>query len=226
MAENPLLPHRKLQELYRLVERCSKLEKKQMPGGREAILAATTIHLQPGDLLSHLHTDFSAEEVAPLSRAAISDDYTPKASRLIVDAATARGFRRAGTQSLVLAYAEAATLEDGWGEALAFAQTERLPFVLFVADRNSRSIKPKALNWANVSPLCKKLQLPTLSVDGEDAVAVFRVMQECALRARTGLGPAVAWAMLSPAGTRRTVATSPLSRLKRYMAQREIPLPR
>jgi len=222
LSENPLLPHRKLQELLRLTERCSKLEKKQR-GGREAVLAATTIHLLPGDLLLSAPDDASAEALAPLSKASVTDDFFPSraTSRLLLGAATARGFRHAGTDNIVLALATANSIEPAWEEALDFAQTERLPFVFWCTDRQTAPSRKKgALTWTSLSSTCRGLEMPTVSVDGDDAVAVFRVMQECTLRARTGLGPAAVWSVLGHGTTK----FSPLTRLKRYMAARNIPL--
>jgi hypothetical protein len=54
LPENPLLPHRKLRELHALMLRCRELDRKNkiaLPGAREALLSATAIHLQAGDLL-------------------------------------------------------------------------------------------------------------------------------------------------------------------------------
>jgi pyruvate dehydrogenase E1 component alpha subunit len=70
--------------------------------------------------------------------------------------------------------------------------------------------------------LAKKLHLPVFAVDGEDAVAVYRVMQESVLRARAGGGPAVFWAVLSP--QRPSRSDLPLARLRSYLAARRIPL--
>jgi pyruvate dehydrogenase E1 component alpha subunit len=64
------------------------------------------------------------------------------------------------------------------------------------------------------------VQLPYFPVDGEDAVAVYRVMQETSARARAGGGPSVIWAMLS--ATRLTPRQQPLRRLEAYMAARDI----
>ncbi len=68
MFENPLLPHRKLRELHALMLRCRDLERKQKLSqfaSREALLAATSIHLLPGDLLSAGPLDQTASHLAP-----------------------------------------------------------------------------------------------------------------------------------------------------------------
>jgi TPP-dependent pyruvate/acetoin dehydrogenase alpha subunit len=71
-----------------------------------------------------------------------------------------------------------------------------------------------------------------MPVDGEDAVGVYRVMQESALRARLGGGPAVIWAFMNPglnSSPSRTAdqprAKQPIARLRSYLAARQITLP-
>jgi hypothetical protein len=63
-----------------------------------------------------------------------------------------------------------------------------------------------------------------VSVDGEDAVAVYRVMQECVVRTRVIGGPAVIWALSTPATAPLTRAQQPIARLRSYMAARNIKL--
>jgi hypothetical protein len=228
LPENPLLPHRKLQELYGLMERCRTLEKKQRaPVAREAILAATSIHLEPGDFISAPASDHTLASLAPESKsdAPAPAPFATHTSRLTLAAATARGQQLSGN-NLTLAWATAHTAEP-WIEAVTLAQTHRLPFILCVPDAPPRRISKKtdALTWPALDPLCRRIHLPTLTVDGEDAVAVYRVMQEATLRARTGLGPSVIWAMLSPADKPPARTRAPISRLKKYLAARSIPLP-
>jgi pyruvate dehydrogenase E1 component alpha subunit len=244
LAENPLLPHRKLQELYTLMERCRTLERKQRSHSfaREAILAAAAIHLAPGDFLAAAPDDRSAAAVAPAAKtsAATANSSTPvpapKLPRLALAAATARGQQISGSNALTLALADAPTAEPSWPEALAWAQSQRLPFILLCADaagttERSATRKPASakttprLIWPEIDRVCRRLHLPTLSVDGEDAVALFRCMQESALRARTGAGPAVIWASILPPANGNTRAAQPLQRLRRYLAARNIPLP-
>ncbi len=67
LSENPLLPHSKLRELHALMVRCRSLERKERSRAsvREALLAATLIHLLPGDLLSAGVGDRVVETLAP-----------------------------------------------------------------------------------------------------------------------------------------------------------------
>ena len=215
------------------MERCRALEQKHghKTMAREALLAATTIHLAPGDLLCGAANDLTAVELAPLRRnGSIPEEAPlPKFARWPLAAAMARGLKVAGAEGVVLAYTQAGLPEEGWAEALAWAQTERLPIVFACADATGgkpAAKKAAAVTWASVAPVAKKLRFPVLTVDGEDAVALYRGMQESVLRARNSIGPALIWAVLSPAKTKLTRSQMPLTRLKKYLAARNIPLPR
>jgi pyruvate dehydrogenase E1 component alpha subunit len=236
LSENPLLPHARLKELHALMVRTRELERKQRAklGAREALLAATAVHLVPGDLLCSVATDTTAEELAPIGKTARLSGHVapPVESRLQAAAALACGLQASGTDAIVLAYATAGAPEPGWQAALAWAQEAQLPLVLACLDatngaapRNSGKLN-QPLTWATVNRFTKQHRLPILAVDGEDAVAVYRVMQESVIRARYGGGPAVIWAVTTPPATPLTRSHQPLARLERYLAVRKIALPR
>ena len=233
MPENPLLPNRRLKDLLELMQRCHALDRRSPKHlAREALLAATAIHLLPGDLLSSVATDTTAGTLAPPAKdnplvtwsAVVEPEKNialPKVSRLALAAAMAQGLRSAGSGGIVLALANAASPEAGWAEALAYAQRARLPLLLAVTDptagRAGRS--PNALTLPSVTKAAKKLKLPVMPVDGGDAVAVYRVMQECTLRARLGEGPAVIWGVLA-ANPSRGRSAQPIARMESYLAVR------
>jgi len=239
LPENPLLPNRKLRELHALMARCRDLDRRH-PGtpAREALLAATTMQLLPGDILCAAPGDSTLAKLAPANRSGLVHGglVTPPnqayAAKLTTAASLARGQLAASpldAPSLTLAFSVAGAPEPGWRHALSVAQHASLPLLLAVADGTGgaparrRSGGPP-LDWLNIQRLAEKLDLPVLAVDGEDAVAVYRVMQESVIRARAGGGPAVLWAVLSPQRPPRTQA--PLARLETYMAARRIPLRR
>lgn len=236
MPENPLLPHRKLSELYLLMLRCLELErsaarrKAARGGAREALLAATTMQLMPGDLLCSEPGDTTLEELAPKGKdpkvpgllAAIRD------ARLAASAAAARGLTAAGSHGLVLAYVRAGEVEAGWAEALAWAYEQRVPLVVVCEDAVNGGAGKRAgvVSWPAMQAFAKKLRLPILAVDGADAVAVYRVMQESVIRARHNDGPAVIWAVTSPRDAKMPRSQQPLGRLQSYLRVRSIPLPK
>jgi len=238
MSENPLLPHAQLRALHALMQQCRTLERKHKPTStaREALLAATSIHLQPGDLISAAPNDATPSRLAPAAkntkRTSTFDPPTTKpASRLLQAAAAARGLQAASAArdtSLLLAFAQANAPEPDWEAALTWAQQAELPLLLACADatggkpaRTTRTSEPP-LNWATISRLSHRTKLPVISVDGEDAVAIYRVMQESVLRTRMGGGPAVIWAVMNTATAKPSL--QPIARLRQYMATRKISL--
>jgi hypothetical protein len=233
LPENPLLPHRKLSELYALTLCCRDLERKARStkrGAREAILAATSMQLQPGDLLCTGASDETlAESLAPMGKTAKLSGLltTNVAARLTASAGAARGIVASTAGGLVLAYTSAGSPEPGWQDALAWAHEEQLPLIVACEDATgTRTPKKDALNWTAMQTFAKKIKFPMLVVDGEDAVAVYRVMQESVIRARYGGGPAVIWAITSPRSTKLTPSQQPIGRLKSYLKVRNIPLPK
>ncbi len=240
MSENPLLPHSKLRELHALMLQCRALERKQKSSGsaREALLAATSIHLLPGDLLSPRGGDGVAATLAPAAKKYRATgsliDASSLDARLHLCAATARGLQAAGADGVVLAFVRAGDAEPGWKAALEWAQQSQLPLVVAcvdatggVAARSSRRAEP-VLDFAAISRFSRRMKLPVLTVDGEDAVAVYRVMQESVLRARLGGGPALVWGVMTPTREAQKMRRSsqPIARLEKYMTARKIPLGR
>jgi len=238
LSENPLLPHSKLLELHALMLRCRALERKQqsLGGARAALLAATSIHLLPGDLLSAASGDSVAEQLAPEAKKSSTEGSViggaTAGGRMLRCAAAARGLQAAGAEGLVLALARAGGAESGWAAALEWVHASQLPMLVAVADatagkpsRGGKHAEP-SLDFTSMSRLAKRLKLPVLTVDGEDAVAVYRVMQESVLRARMGGGPAVLWAVMTPAAVvpKMTRSQQPIVRLEKYLAARKISL--
>lgn len=245
MSENPLLPHRKLSELYLLMLRCLDLERAaarrrgSRSSAREALLAATTVQLMPGDMLCSEADDTVAQELAPPGK----DPKVPgtlqalTGARLAACAAAARGLTAAGSNGLVLAYTRAGVAEPGWIEAMSWAHEQRVPLIVVCEDAvngggasrqtaKAGARQSQLLSWTAMQSLAKKLRLPILAVDGADAVAVYRVMQESVIRARHNDGPAVIWAVTPAKGADLPRPEKPLGRLQSYLKARSIPLPK
>lgn len=228
MADNPLLPQDRLRELHALMQRIRAMDRRRSNAAREALLAATLIHLSGGDLVSGAPDERTLRELAPKSSAGEDAHDVPQSLRIPLCAGAARGMQTAGTDRLTVAFVEAGSTEMGWADALRWASRDRLPFLLIVADDGTstgRRVSSRAaapLLWPEITKLGKSLHLPHFPVDGEDAVAVYRVMQETSARARAGGGPSVIWGMLS-AG-RLSPRQQPVKRLEAYMAARGIRL--
>ncbi len=248
LSENPLLPHNKLRELHALMLRCRALERAQQQQKgvlREALLAATAIHLQFGDLVSTPPEDRSIFGLAPAGGDRVGAgrtcasllvpslaSHTSELPRLLLSAAAARGIQTGDNHGVVVSFCREGAIEPGWRLALEWACDSRLPLLTVCIDASARAAAGRsrrrqlALTYTALTTLARRCRLPVLTVDGEDAVAVFRVMQESVLRARMGDGPAVIWATMTPpaALSRMPPSAQPLARLRRYMAIRKIPL--
>jgi hypothetical protein len=244
LAENPLLPNRRLKELLELMRRCRALDSRttynKIP--REAVLAATTIQLESGDILLGSPRDKTAAALAPAQKknervtwkAVIepeADVPLPRVSPLALAAAMAHGLRASGGGGLVLALAEPGRKEPNFAQTLAYAQHARVPLLLAVADASRIRSRAGAaakvqgaadmMSLSSVEALAHKLRVPFFPVDGEDAVAVYRVMQECTLRARNGEGPAILWGMMLNASTgKMKPAERPIARMEKYLSVR------
>jgi hypothetical protein len=227
LADNPLLPQTRLRELHALMHRIRATDRRKTKVAREALLAAALIHLSTGDLVSG-RADATLHALAPKSKAGDDARDVPQSLRIPLCAGAARGVQTAGTDRITVAFTEAGAPETGWADALHWAHRDRLPFLLIVADDGTRSRgkatsrTAPALLWPELTKLAHGIHLPHFPVDGEDAVAVYRVMQETSARARSGGGPSVIWAMIS--AERLAPRQQPLKRLEAYMAARGIRL--
>lgn len=219
--------------------RCRQIERKQKCcyGTREAILAGCLIHLKPGDLLSASPRDSVASHLGPESENHVRYELllpdSTFAGRLLLCAATAKGTQAAGTDHVILAFTQAGSFEQDWQVSMRWAQESKLPLLLVCDDssgaKRTSQGRPsqQVFDFETLNSFAKKTMLPMFPVDGEDAMAVYRVMQECTLRARFGGGPAVLWAFRTPVSADLPTpkrSALPLARLERYMAANTIPL--
>ncbi|MGC9198967.1 MAG: thiamine pyrophosphate-dependent enzyme [Acidobacteriaceae bacterium] len=243
MSENPLLPDSKLRELHALMLHCRMLERARKQRGplREALLAATAIHLQSGDLVSAAPEDRTLSNLTAESKShtgtgqAYASLVTPTlaaaaSARLLLSAAAARGIQTAGSPGIVVSLCRAGAFDPEWKQALEWACSAKLPLLTTCIDATGGAPfrrspqKQSPLTYTSMITMARRWRLPVLTVDGEDAVAMYRVMQECVHRARMGDGPAVIWAVLTPpaALSPMPISAQPLARLRRYMAARKI----
>jgi len=245
LPENPLLPHRKLKELHALILRCRALDRafrgKTKSPAREALLAASSIHLEPGDLIFPEADDAVAASLAPAPKSPASKSSARKSSKKPVQTAefnlphlaaavAAAHSLKPRDKNLVLAYTHENAIEPNWPATLRFAQDHHLPLLFLCAGTNAQKATSaakkdrNAFTWDAVSRLCTRLKIPLLPVDGEDAVALYRVFQESTLHARAGAAPAIIWAMLSPSTAALPRSQTPVARLEAYCRARGIKL--
>ncbi len=108
---------------------------------------------------------------------------------------------------------KAAQSPSDWASAATYAAGLGLPLLL-VADRPRRArLRPAQARPAYRLPAPL---YPSIPVDRDDALAIYRVAFECAVRARAGLGPSLLACVSVPAQPQ----VSPLSRLEAMLRQR------
>lgn len=230
MHENPLLPNARLKEMYALMQRCRLLAQQTRPTQPrlEAILAASMLHLEAGDVClplpgSRTSEVLSAERLADHADALHTPQPDTQAIHYAVGTALALKLQAARRYTLTYTPTGSATArsQQGWQDSLAYAFSAQLPLVLLCADHAAKSpaTNTNAITWPMMSKFAKKLRLPVLTVDGADAVAVYRVMQESAHRARQGDGLAVIWCALPPVKD-KSAASDPLRKMKAYLSVR------
>jgi pyruvate dehydrogenase E1 component alpha subunit len=208
--------------MHRLMQSATALGRLTPRPRLEAVLAATLLHLEDDDFVLPLPESTCAAMLPALGFALDIPQPTHDTLHLATGAALA--LKEAGNKRVALAYTRTGTAsrtEPSWAAALRYAAQARLPLiaVCLAPEQPARAGRPGDLTFATLHKLAAPLHLPVLTVDGADAVALYRVMQESVLRARQGGGPAVLWCVL-PAPTDRSATADPLRRLTTYLAAR------
>jgi len=109
------------------------------------------------------------------------------------------------SKKVVVAFSS--TLSGVQQEALGFAAKNKLPIVFVLPHTPQTGDKSR------------DYEIPSIIVDGKDAVAVYRVSQEAVRRAREGHGPA----LICCAGLQATqAATDPLAHMENYLRQKKL----
>ena len=199
--ENPLVPHAVLQQMYtgmkilrRLDPRAAQLASgTRSLRGEEACRASSLLSLTAGDLVS----DVPGSAVMAQRRGAAAIE-TMAAGVLVLPAGeeavervslalgAASVLRVQGSGRLVLLYAYAEDVPTSvWKQTFGTAGRRELPLIFLLLpradERRPALISDRAQGWG----------IPGMPVDAADAIALYRVMQESVLRARSGDGPAL-----------------------------------
>lgn len=183
-----LIPNRKLLELYTAMQRCRRISEGGGNGraktgtwsilGREASAVGAAMDLLPQDTVGpSLWAEAVVEAINPSVGIASS---CLLAARHALDGGD-------GRQLTVLFSNGIGRSQLSWNRALSFAVAHNLP-VLFVSLGCQATLE--RANFAQSNPLKRKsYALPTIGVDGNDVVAVYRVASESMAHARRGHGP-------------------------------------
>jgi pyruvate dehydrogenase E1 component alpha subunit len=120
----------------------------------------------------------------------------------------------------------AATTLDNWHQALSFAAKRSLP-IIFVVENNPWAglAGAKTRNGSgNLTPKVQKDRLTSITVDGNDVVAVYRVAYESLERVRRGGGPVLVEGKTYRRDGQALVSTErdPLNHMERYLAAKRL----
>lgn len=164
--------------------------------GVEATVVGTMMGLLPEDTLTILHGAELGRQLWAESQAPEILDLAPldaKAKGIEPSAHIALGAGYALDRSLhekhglVLAFAGEATSLASARETLEFAFTHKLPLVVVVIQNMAKLKTSNGVHDLSYEVL--PAGLPGITVDGSDAMAVYRVTQEAMYRARHDGGP-------------------------------------
>lgn len=254
-----IISDEKLLQIYSTMVKCRQLEKRVRPlledgkragkdkaaSGHEAAAVSVTIDLLAGDTIAPAPLDFLLNFIKGASLESVFREVSARTSG---PASIAAQLEAAGTAALanktkkngkvVIAFlGDLPASLDVLDEALNFAGVHQLP-ILFVC-RNGAASRPGSLKKkAKPEELALKAHtygVPCIAVDGNDAVAVYRVATESIAHARRGNGPTLVecrtldWPAQpkigsgkpgSPIASRRRKTCDPIKSMEDYLTRK------
>lgn len=117
---------------------------------------------------------------------------SPIATQNVHAAGVALAFKLRGIDGVVTTQiGEGGTSQGDWHEAMNFASTMKLPFIMMVENNKYAISEPQDRQMAikDVAERASGYGMPGVVVDGNDVLEVYRVSQEAVRRARAGEGP-------------------------------------
>lgn len=204
--ENPLIPNARLRQIYLAMARAQMVGRSLPPKkrggwtpGMAACLVSTSIDLGPGDVVSDaVHggvVGFLRGE--KIGRNALADcgaarrlpEFSGIAQRMWAAAGAAAALKATCSGALgpvAVLYVRAGEVSAAqWRNVLSFALEKTLPLVLVVMPGDA------GVRAGGVCALAHACGVPGIAVDGDDAVAIYRVAQESFGRARAADGAVV-----------------------------------
>lgn len=251
--ENPLIPNARLRELYLAMLRARRVEESLPPKqrawttGLEACLIAPTIGLVRPDVISDALAGTTVRFLRGSSlESAINPQRKPRRAGLFAGAGVGTALPHPTDLPDRLWAAIGAALAVG--TAVASTDSERPVAVVYLrSDQGSPALRRKVFAFAaehlvpavfvvlpprkrhapGTTLAATKSGLPVMAVDHADAVAIYRVAQECIGRARAGGGPALIECVpFVLKGQNRAGETGdPLANIERYILERSIVTP-
>jgi len=129
----------------------------------------------------------------------------------------ALAYRLEKRRQVVVAICYGANEIEPWHEAFRFAGIHKLP-VVFVLSNNAADlsfIEKHCKVFDDIGLMASEYGFPGVIVDGNDVVAIWRVVQESIHRARAGAGPTLIECQIGLEGSQE-----PLAHLEHYMRAR------
>jgi TPP-dependent pyruvate/acetoin dehydrogenase alpha subunit len=167
--------------------------------GHEAAIVGGAIDLRPDDTVAHALWPEGAMTVVNPS-ATLAASYTA-ATRSALAAATP------GKVTVLFSSARQ-TAQAAWASAITLAAEQNLP-ALFIQMRHPKSAA-ESFRVDSLALKRKRYTLPSINVDGNDVVAMYRVATESITHARKGHGPSFIDCRLS-------IAADPLQNMQQYL---------
>jgi Dehydrogenase E1 component len=234
--ENPLIPNARLRQIYLAMVR-ARMFGKALPAKRrggwtpavDACLVSSSVDLGPGDLVSDSLgggvMDF-LRRVKPLKRGGPVADCGAAgtlpagmgiAERLWAAVGAAGALKVSPQPGVVVVYVLPGEAPAAlWRKVLGYAAEQVLP-ILFVVMPGAQGAKVGA-----VCGFAHDCHVPGIAVDGDDAVAIYRVAQESIGRARIGGGVAVMECVPFVMSGAKGKAVDAVVGMERYMVQRGV----
>ena len=248
-----LISNEKLLQLYTTMLKCRMIEQRiralakedasietTMTAGEEAVAAGIVLDLLSGDTLAPSHGGFIPSFVKGLSLEAIfgrifsslSDQRAKPRPRYAalnlippslslgvqLDRAIGAAVESKKSKDKKITVAFCGSSSDSRGhlhEAMRHAGKLRLP-ILLVCHSDPAS-----------DEICRQAQdfgFPGVTVDGDDAVAVYRVATEAVTHARRGSGPTLIeckpWVLPGQPSVRRSTGRNPILRMEEYLTRK------
>lgn len=223
--QQEIVDNASLRRLYAVALQCRSAGERGAAGGGAVVAhAAATVELTSEDFVAAARESFALDLVRGGSVAANTRSGSPArgnggpakviareaagSSYLSIAAGVAFALKQAGKQAIVVALADSDVIATGASyEALHYASAHKLPLVAVVDNMGT----PGNVARPDFLTVAQAHGVPAFLVDGEDAVAVYRVGREAIHRARSGRGPSLIEC--------RAFATNedPLRHLERYL---------
>jgi TPP-dependent pyruvate/acetoin dehydrogenase alpha subunit len=170
--------------------------------GHEAAAVGVTIDLLPGDTVAHnLWPDVILKAINP--SVSITSDI-PLGSRSAVA-------RKQSRHLTILFSSGKRTRQARWKKALNRAAERNLPMIFVSFNRHEDCIG--SIDAQITRPKSKGYALPSINVDGNDVVAVYRVAVESIAHARKDHGPTLIECVVADSG-------DPLQNMEKYLIRK------